>query len=64
MTVPPALRALPLPAVDLVAAALLYELLWPAAGLLLAAIGVIVLGTIVYRLSVDLGRSTVGRATR
>ena len=62
--VPPALRALPLPVADFVAAALLYELLWPSAGILLAAIGVLVLGSIVYRLSLDAGRYTARRTVR
>lgn len=62
--VPPALRALPLPVADLIAAALLYQLLWPSAGILLAAFGVLVLGSIVYRLSLDAGRFTVRRATK
>jgi hypothetical protein len=61
---PPALRALPIPLVDLVVAGLLYELLWPAAGLVLAAVGLLVLGSVVYRLSLDAGRYTARRATR
>jgi hypothetical protein len=64
LNVPPALRALPLPVADLLVAGLLYELLWPAGGLLLAAIGVLVLGSIVYRLSLDAGRYTARRAAR
>lgn len=62
--VPPTIRALPIPLADLLVAGLLYELLWPAAGLLLAAVGVLVLGSVVYRLSLDAGRYTARRATR
>lgn len=64
LNVPPALRALPIPLADLIVAGLLYELLWPAAGLVLAGVGLLVLGSVVYRLSLDAGRYTVHRATR
>jgi hypothetical protein len=62
--VPPALRALPIPLADLLVAGLLYELLWPAGGLMLAAVGLLVLGSVVYRLSLDAGRYTARRTAR
>jgi hypothetical protein len=49
-TLRPALRALPLSAVDLVAAAALYEFVSPAIGVLLAVVGALVLGVVLVRL--------------
>ncbi|WP_092690308.1 hypothetical protein [Halorientalis regularis] len=46
----PALRALPLSAVDLAVAAAVYEFVSPAIGVLLGVVGVLVLGVVVVRL--------------
>ncbi|WP_193767607.1 hypothetical protein [Halorientalis pallida] len=46
----PALRALPLSAVDLAVAAACYEFVSPAIGVLLGVVGVLVLGVVLVRL--------------
>ncbi len=46
----PALRALPLSAVDFVAAAAVYEFVNPAFGVLLGVVGALVFGCVIVRL--------------